>query len=284
MPDLENARVEGDTYTYDSRTPTTRVGNFHQIFSERGIVTATQEAVKSAGRSSEFSYQKMKAGQTIKTDIEAAFLSNQASVAGSDAVPSRLGGLRAWLASNDSLGSGGASGGYNSSTGVVDAATNGTKRAFSKTLLDATIQATYVNGGSPDMAMCSPHVKSVFSTFMSDTNVAQQRFEAKKGMQTTIIGAADVYLSDFGQIDFVPNRQMIRTPGPSVDYPLARNCFLIDRTKRAKSWLRKMEEDKDVAKNADGKPFVINAEVTLVVKNEANLGVIADLNGQSASA
>lgn len=284
MPDLENARVEADTYTFDTRTPTARVGNYHQIFSERGIISASQEAVKHAGRSSEFSYQKMKAAQTIKTDIEVAFLSNNASVAGSDSVPSKLGGLRAWLASNDSMGSGGASGGFNASTGVVDAATNGTKRAFTKVLLDADIQTTYNNGGSPDMAMCSPHVKSVFSTFMSDTNVAQQRFEAKKGDQTTIIGAADVYLSDFGQIDFVPNRQMIRTPGPLADYPLARNCFLLDRTKLAKSWLRKMEEDKEVAKNADGKPFVINAEVTLVVKNEANLGVIADLNGQSASA
>jgi hypothetical protein len=277
VPDPDNARVEGDTYTFDTRTPSARVGNYHQIFSERFVISASQEAVESAGRASEVAYQKMKAGQTLKTDIEAAFLSNSASVAGSDSVASRLGGLRAWCATNDSMGSGGSSGGYNSSTGVVDAAVNGTQRAFTKTLLDENIQSAYINGGAPDVLMVSPYVKSVFSTFMSDTDVAQQRYAASANSQSTIVGAADAYLSDFGLIDVVPNRQMVRATG------LARNAFLIDRSKLAKSWLRKIQEDKDVAKTSDGIPVVMNAEVTLVVKNEANLGVIADLYGTSAS-
>ena len=67
-----------------------------------------------------------------------------------------MAGLRAWLASNDSMGTNGSSGGFNSSTGVVDAATNGDQRAFTKTILDGVIETTYKSGGSPKKLMVSP--------------------------------------------------------------------------------------------------------------------------------
>ena len=109
-------------------------------------------------------------------------LSNNASVAGSTTVARRSGGFRAWLASNDDLGAGGSSGGFNSGTGVVDAATNGTQRTFTKTLLDNAIEATYKSGGNPTVLMLAPYAKRVFSTFMSDANVAA--FYARFGFQT----------------------------------------------------------------------------------------------------
>ena len=36
--------------------------------------------------------------------------------------------------------------------------------------------------------------------------IAQQRYMAPSNKATTIIGAADVYLSDFGTVSVVPNR------------------------------------------------------------------------------
>lgn len=277
-PDLNNEEVEGFTYEYDETDPTTRVGTYTQIMSKSGKVSETQEAVDKAGRASEIKREKYKKGVELRTDIEAIYLSNQASRAGSSSTPRRTAGFRAWLSTNDSLGSGGASGGFNSSTGVVDAANNGAQRAMTKALLDDTIQNAYNAGGNPDMLMLSPYAKRIFSTFMSDTNVAQQRYQASASKQSTIVGAADAYLSDFGLVDVVPNRQMARA-GAAV----ARNAFLIDRTKVAKGFLRKIQDDPDVAKTSDAERFMLKCETALIVRNEAAHGVIADIYGMTAS-
>jgi hypothetical protein len=277
-PSLTNYRVQADTYSYNTVTPTARVGNYTQIMMKEFIIGETQEAVDHAGRASERAYQKAKKGQELKTDIEATLLSNQASVAGDASTPTKMGAFRAWLASNDSMGTNGASGGYNSTTGVVDASTTGTLRTFTKTLLDDTLQSAYTSGGNPTVLMLSPYAKRVFSTFMSDSNVAAQRTMAPKSSATTIIGAADAYLSDWGLIDTVPNRQMAR-----VGATIARNAFVIDPSKVRKSWLRKIQEDKDVAKTSDGLPCVLKCELTLKVDNEAAHGVVADIYGMTAT-
>jgi hypothetical protein len=276
-PVTTNAQLEGDTYAFSAFTATSRVGNFNQIFRKSQIINNTQEAVDKAGRKSEVAYQKTKMGQEIKTDIEVTMLANQASVAGDATTPRRMGGLRAWLASNDSMGVGGSSGGYNAGTGVVDVATNGTLRSFTKVLLDDAIQSAYVAGGNPTIAMLSPYNKRVFSTFMSDANVAQLR-TATTSAQSTLVGAADAYLSDFGLIDMIPNRQMARA-GAAV----ARNIFLIDKDKASKGFLRRIQQMKDVHPNADGTPIVILGECTLVVENEAAHAVISDVFGMSAT-
>jgi hypothetical protein len=71
---------------------------------------------------------------------------------------------------------------------------------------------------------------------------------------------------------------MART-GASV----ARNAFLLDRSKLKKAWARKIQEDTKVAKTSDGLPCVLKCELTLRVNNEAALGVAADLYGMTAS-
>ena len=276
-PNADAAQVEGAAYDFQSIDATDRVKNYTQIFTEAWRISDTQETVDKAGKKSEMAYQKMRKMKKLKIDIETAMLSNQASVAGSGATARKLGGLRAWTASNDSMGGSGASGGYNSGTGAVDAATDGTKRALTKALMDGVIQDAYVAGGNPSMLMGSPYLKQVFSTFMSDSNVAQQRSKADGKGQVTIVGAADEYLSDFGLMSFVTNRQMIRTPA------LARNLFVIEPAKLKKGWLRKVQEDKDVARTGDAEPCAIKGEVTLINLNEAAHGVVADLNGVDAS-
>lgn len=278
-PSTSNAQPEGNDWSFQAITPTTRVGNYCQISDKRIIISATQEKTSKAGRKSELARELAKKGVELRTDMEVTLLSNQASSAGSGngATNRTLGGLRAWLASNDSLGSGGASGGFNSSTGVVDAATNGTQRALTKALLDADILSTYNNGGSPTTLMLSPYAKTVFSTFMSDANVAQQRFAASKSAQTTIVAAADMYLSDFGTIAVVPNRQMARA-GAAV----ARNAFLLDPKMVALGTFRDIDQHTP-AKTGDAEKRVLNVEYTLVMKNEAAHGVVADIFGMTAS-
>jgi len=273
----ENAKIEGDVYSYTATSQAVRIANYCQIFTKSVIVSETQEVVKKAGKSSEQSYQKAKMGAEIKTDIERSFVGNNASVAGAVGTARQSAGLRAFLATNDLMGVGGSSGGFQTGTGLVNAASNGTQRAFTTVLMDDAINAGYNSGGSIKIAMGSPYIKRVFSTFMSDANIAQLRTNVAS-KAATIVGAVDSYLSDFGLIDFVPNRQMA-----IIGASHARNVFFIDPAKVEKSVLRPIKEDKDVARTSDGTPIVMIGEMCLKVKNEAAHAVVADVFGMTAA-
>ena len=278
-PDTTNNRPEGSDWTFQAIVPTTRVGNYTQISDKRFLISGTLEEVKKAGRQSELARETRKKGVELKTDVEVIALSNQASSAGSgDGATNRTtGGLRAWIATNDDLGATGASGGFNSGTGIVDAATNGNQRAFTKAIMDSVIASTYTAGGNVNMIMGSPYVKRVFSTFMSDANVATQRYVTPKSGQTKIVAGADTYESDFGELTFMVNRQMARA-GAAI----ARNVFFLDTDKLAIGDLRptRMYEP---AKTGDAEKRVLLREWTLIVDNEASQGVAADIFGLTAS-
>lgn len=278
-PDVNNNQPEGNDWVFQAVNPTTRVGNYCQISDKRISISGTQDVVSKAGRKSEMAREIAKKGQELKTDMEVIMISNQASNAGAGnaAANRKLGGFRAWIATNDSLGAAGASGGFNSGTGVVDAATNGTQRAFTKALLDSNIQAVYNAGGNPTTLMVSPYAKTVFSTFMSDTNVATQRYVTPKSGQTTIVAAADTYLSDFGVLTVIPNRQMARA-GATI----ARNAFLVDPSMVTMGTLRDIQRV-DPAKTGDQEKKVLLVEYTLVVNNEASQGVVADIFGMTSA-
>ena len=277
-PVITNKVVEGDTYGFAAVTATSRIGNYCQISTKQYAISETQEVVLKAGQKSEIGRQRAKKGVELRCDMEAAMLSNNASVAGNTTTARQSAGLRAWIATNDSVGATGSSGGFNAGTGVVDTAPAGSLRTFTKTLLDDTIEATYKAGGNPTVLMLSPYAKRVFSTFMSDSNVAAFRTPLTGKSQGTIVGAADAYLSDFGLIDVVPNRQMIRVSATAATY-----AFLITPDKVAKGFLRDIQEDKDVAKTGDALPRVLKAEWSLIMKNEAAHGVISDIFGSTAS-
>lgn len=278
-PVTTNAKAEGSDWSYDAITPTTRVGNYTQIADKTFIISRTQDQTNKAGRKSEVSREVGRKGLELRQDMEVQMLSNTASDAGSgNGATTRVsGGFRAWLANNDQLGSGGASGGYNSGTGVVDAATNGTQRAFTKAILDSMILDTYNAGGSPSVLMVSPYVKTVFSSFINSSGTAEFRYATGKGKKNKIIAAADMYLSDFGEISVVPNRQMARA-GAAV----ARNAFLIDPKMVSLGEFQSIKLEKP-AKTGDAHKRVLLAEYTLCVANEKAHGVAADLYGLSAS-
>lgn len=277
--DLNNNQPEGNEYNFDSRAATTRVKNYAQISYIPFIISGTLDEIKKAGRASEVAYQAVKAGVELRRDMEAILLSNQASSAGSagGATNRKLGGLRAWIATNDDM-NGGTSGGYNTSTGVVDAAANGTQRAFTKTILDSVVLNTYNNGGNVGKStlICSPYVKQIFSQIMDDANVAAPRVMFDKN-KNTIMASAEAYKSDFGTFMVVPNRQMA-IAGATV----ARNAFLVDPEMVEVGMFRDIRIEK-VAKTGDAEKRVLLAEYTLIVKNEKAHGCAADLYGLTAS-
>lgn len=277
-PSLNNAKVDGYEYEYENPAQTVKLGNYAQISDDNFKISERAEKNRKAGPSSEVGYQATKSAQQLKIDVEVTALSNQASLAGDDSTPGRAGGARAWIATNDLMGSGGASGGFNTSTGLVDAATNGTLRAFTLALLKQAISQAYTSGGAPDMVMGSPYIKTVFSSFMSDASVAAFRTDMDGKRQGTIYGAADYYVSDFGGFAIVPNRQMQRA-GASV----ARNVFILDKSKWKIGMYRPYRQDTDVAKTGDYIPKVLKVDWTLISRNEAASAVIADCFGMTAS-
>lgn len=279
-PDVTNNQPEGNDWTYDAVTPTTRVGNYTQISEKTLIISRTQDNTDKAGRKSELAREVAKKSTELKIDMEVILLSNQASSAGSGnaATNRKLGGFRAWLATNDSLGAGGASGGFNSTTGIVDAATNGTQRALTKALIDEVNLSQTNAGGEGNVLMMSNYNKTVFSRFLDDADIVPLRSQVKNGQQATIVGAADAYLSDFGLLTVVPNVQMTRA-GAAI----ARNVFLIDPSMVSMGVFDDIQIHKP-AKTGDAEKRVMNVEYTLIVNNEAAHAVIADTFGMSASA
>jgi hypothetical protein len=194
-PSATNAQLEGDDVgTLDAENTTARVGNICQILRKTGGVSRTVEIVDKAGRDSENARQKVLKGIELRRDMEIRFIGNYASVAESGATTRKSAGLLAWLTSNDSRGSGGSDGGF--SGGIVAAATNGTQRTFTETLLKSALATSFGNGATPTQIYLSPTHKQQFSAF---TGIADIRKSVDKG-QATIVAGAEIYVGDFGEL------------------------------------------------------------------------------------
>lgn len=269
-----NVQTEGDEYTFSASTPAVRMGNYTQILRKTGIVSGTQDSVENAGRAEQVKYQKLMRGREIKKDVEFSLVSNVASVGGATRVS---GGLPSWITSNVSRGATGANGGYSTGTGLTVAATDGTQRAFTQALLDGVMQLGFNNGANFSLVSVSPYVKSVFVTFMSNSNVATFRYNVDNGKNNTVVSNADYYEGPYGRVRVVPNRVQATSAG------VARNAFLMDREMASWLWLRNIQTDPKVAKTGDAEKFVLLGEGCLKVKNEKGLGIVADLFGLTAS-
>lgn len=270
----DNIQLEGDEYTFGATTPAVRMGNYMQILRKDGIISGTQDATDNAGNLEQVKTQKLKKGVELRKDVEYSITAANASVAGATR---RSGSLSTWLATNVSRGASGANGGYNTGTGLTVAPTLGTQRAFTKVLMDSVMQQGYQNGANFKHVVCSPYIKSVFVTFMSDANVASFRYAADSGKGNSIVANADIYEGPFGKVMIQPNRVMAGSAG------LARNVFFIDPEFIEFGWFRKIAEDKEVAKTGDARKFVLLGEGGLKVKNEKGLGVVADVFGLTAA-
>ena len=257
-----NATIEGDDTTAAAVTPTTRYINYTQIFKKSFTISGTAEKVKKAGRKSEIAYQTAKKGKEIKRDQEKAFTGTNVAVAGNTTTARVTASLDTWLFTNDTNGTSGTQ--YTFSGGVpVTARTDGTDRAWSETLLKAALLLQYNSGGEVSMLMVSPTKKQETSAF---AGIAEIRFEAKGAKQTTVIGAVDVYVSDFGNLDIVPNRFM------PTDL-----AYLIDPSQAKKRVLRPYFVE-ELAKTGDSAKFHMIEECGLEVTNEAAMAVVRDLS------
>jgi len=259
--------IEGADASGASDTPTTRVGNRTQIQGKTVHISGTLDAVDKAGRKTETAYQLAKAGQELKRDMEKTILGNVAASNGTAGSAARLlGSIQSWLGTNF----------VTMTDGVAPVNANGTAArtegatasAFTEDKLKDVVKSCFENGGNPTLLVVPPTQKQVVSTF---AGIAAQRYEAPAAKATTIIGAADVYLSDFGTLSVVPDRFMTADTTPDAEQAL-----VLDPTMASVATLRPFESNL-LAKQGDSEKHQMLVEYTLQVSNEKAHGIVADL-------
>jgi hypothetical protein len=254
-----NAAVEGADGVATTLSPTVRLGNYTQIVQKTIAVSGTLESVNKAGRRSERAYQLAKASAEIKRDMETIITANQGRDAGSSTTARKLGAILSWLKTNTSAGTSGT----DPTTIGVSTRSDGATRTFTEQLLKDEVASVFTAGGNPTMLVVNAGLKQKVSSF---AGIAAQRYQAPSDAPTTIIGAADVYLSDFGTLQVVPDRFM-RT----------RDALLLDPEYAALAYLRPFQTN-DLAKTGDSEKTQLLAEFTLEMRNEAAHAIVADLN------
>jgi hypothetical protein len=255
------AIIDGDDVaSFDATTATVRIGNYTQIRRRSMIIADNLGFQDLAGRNDEVAYQLAKRGKEIKRDLETIYTGNTARSAGSASAGRVTAGLGAWVATNVNK----AGDGTNpTAADGSDARNDGTQRDFTEAMLKDVMQKAYTAGGNPSMLMVGPYNKTVVSGF---AGIAAQRYQAPNDGPTTIIGAADVYLSDFGALTVVPNR-----------FSRERDAWCLDTEFASIATLRPIQKV-DLARTGDAEKSMLICETGLKVSNEKAHGLIADLN------
>jgi hypothetical protein len=250
-----NTQLEGDDFTYSTPATTSRLLNTCQISYKTTVVSKTQDAVNKAGRAKEMVYQLMKRAKELRRDMEVTLTQNQARVAGNSTTARALRSLDAWYSTNAQRGAGGGNG------GTTTAATDGTQRVLTESLVKTGIQNAWTQGGDVDLIMSGPFNKQVISSFSGNVTRTDEADDGKNTLNT----AVDIYRSDFGSHQIVANR-----------FSRDRDLHLLTTDLWALAYLRPMNTV-DIAATGDATKGAVVAEYTLEARNEAGSAIVADL-------
>jgi len=257
-----NAQLEGDDVaSFDSVTATVRLTNYAQISRKTIILSNTEEVVNKAGRRSELAYQIAKRGSELKRDQEFIFLNGGVAVAGNTTTARVTASLGAFVKTNTDKQTNGVDPSY--TTLPNSARTDGNVRTFTETILKNVIQKVWTAGGTPKILMCGPVNKQRVSGF---SGIASSRYNINGGDRpATLIGAVDIYVSDFGQVSVIANR-----------FQRERDAWVIDPDYAKMTVLRPYQQV-ELAKTGDAEKRMLLIEYGLKVLAENAHGLAADL-------
>jgi hypothetical protein len=257
-----NKQLEGDDVTsFDAVTATIRLQNYAQISRKTIVLSATEETVNKAGRKSELAYQIAKRSSELKRDQEFTMLNGAIAAAGSTSVARGTASLQAFIKTNVDEQTNGASPSY--TTLPNSSRTDGNVRTFTETILKNVIQKVWTSGGTPKILMVGPVNKQRVSGF---AGIASSRFNIDGGARpATIIGAADIYVSDFGNVTVIAQR-----------FQRERDAFVIDPEYAGVVTLRPYQQI-ELAKTGDADKRMLIVEFGHKIYSEAAHGIAADL-------
>ena len=271
------ATIEGaDLSSFTAVTPTVRLGNYCQINMVDFIISGTEQRVDKAGRASEIGYQAAKAAKELKRNIEVACLLNGVgAVVGATNTARVTAGFPCWLKTNETSTNVTAPS-YSGSvpTGASEVWKSfGTPTAFTEAMLKTTMQECYESGGEPSMLMVGPFNKTQVSAF---SGIASSRYNVDGAEPSVIIGAVDIYVSDFGNLSVVPNRFFTSVIDAGAGSLMNNWAFLIDPDEVKIANLRPYTIE-TLAKTGDADKRMILREWGLQVNNEKAHGVVAGI-------
>ena len=266
--------------SFTAVTPTVRLGNYCQINMRDFIISGTEQKVIKAGRSSEVGYQAAKAAKELKRNVEKACLLNGVgAVVGATDTARVTAGFPCWLKTNYS-----AQGALTpldppSYTGSTPTGASEVWKtfdvpvAFSEAMLQSVMQQCFNSGGEPTMLMVSPYNKTVVSGF---SGIASSRYNVDGAEPSVIIGAADIYVSDFGNLSVVPNRFFTTVIDEGVSGEYNDWALFIDPDEVKLATLRPYGIEA-LAKTGDDDKRMALIEWGLQVNNEAAHGIVAGI-------
>ena len=257
-----NAQLEGDDVaSFDAVTATVRLQNYAQISRKTIILSATEEVVNKAGRRSELAYQISKRASELKRDQEFVMLNGGIAVAGDSTTARVTASLGAFIKTNTDKQTNGTDPSY--TTLPNSARTDGNVRTFTETILKNVIQKVWTQGGTPKILMCGPVNKQRVSGF---SGIASSRFNIDGGQKpATLVGAVDVYVSDFGNVQVIANR-----------FQRERDAWVIDPDYAKMTMLRPYQQV-ELAKTGDAERRMLIVEWGHKVTSELAHGLAADL-------
>ena len=268
-----NIQLEGDDATFASLTAPSRFGSHLQISSKTFLVSDSLEASIKAGRKSEVARGAMVKMRELKRDMETRICQNGISTAGGAGTGRSTAGMEAWIG-DATASAGGASHvvlATTTASATTPAVTSGTPGtaltdgtttgALTVTALNYALQGAWEEGGDPSVILVTAKQKGVIDLF---TGVATRFVDVDKSAQASIVGAANLYVSDFGRHQVILNR-----------YGRDSVVLCLDPSMWAVRYLRKPLK-RELARTGDGKKYQIITEYALVARNNlANSKVVA---------
>jgi hypothetical protein len=270
-----NAHIDGDVFAGEAVTAPTRLASHCQISRKDFIITRRARKMKKTGQKDEVSRQVARKGRELKRDCEAGMLANNAAVADNGSAAPETGGLPSWIEGDSDgradRGGGGSEGGYASGTSLTVAATDGTDRALDESGMLAIVTSIFkVSKLTPNILMMGPTAKSKFSQYMfgSSARIATPYQDHGKSARggVTVVGAVDLWVSDFSTLELVPNLWQ------REDDAFFLNMDVIDV-----GYFDPMSTDA-MAKTADTDDRMVLVDYCLIVRNEKALGIFADVD------
>jgi len=261
-----NRVAEGeDAPPVKAPTVALRRGNYTQISIKNVKVSSTSEWVDGAADINKLAKQLAYAMKELKRDRETMLLASVPAIPGAavGATVRQAAGLPSFLMTNVSRG---AAPGANpvlsgTTTGYpITAAVDGVLRTITEDLFNTVIQAVWTSGGEPKYALVGPDVKRTISKVFTGYTT-----KYSDGASNKLINSVEIYQSDFGTVQIVPDR-----------FQRSRDCFIIDPDKISIDYGQTTKQEV-LAKTGLTENRLVSCEYTLTVGNEAACGILADI-------
>jgi len=138
------------------------------------------------------------------------------------------------------------------------------------------VQAVYTQGGDPTVLMSTPGVIRKFSEYLFSSSARVATLMADQGksdMPAVALGTVNVFVTDFGKLDLVPNRlqQLIDLSTDTAD------VYVLDPQYLSFGYLHGYRTE-PLAKTGLSDVRQIAVDWTLIVHTEKAHGVIADID------